>query len=132
MATNLKIIARPAGDIIVTQVGTDIHVNGARADIAFVATIQANPRHYLRNLLPAVLNANASAFAIVLTQIEGKAAQIALTAEQYALGADERAAGDATIKSSAAAMLAAEDRDPTIRTARYMAREERNERRNGN
>lgn len=81
--------------------------------IVEAAEILSNPVHHLRRILgPAMARVESGEIAaVVLGPIKGKAAQIILTAEQYAAGAQERArfaAWQAGVSAASAERQAAE------------------------
>lgn len=73
-------------DVIVTAKSD--RVRGGREKPFTIAEIRANPVHFLR---PALANLErAGAVAVVLTTVDGKQAQLAIKADEWALGAGER------------------------------------------
>ena len=67
-------------------------VNGRPASMFTAAAVLANPQHYFRTTYQVAFAAMQSgkAAAVVLAPVNGKAAQILLTPEQFAIGASER------------------------------------------
>ena len=83
----------PAAGIVVAQSGDQADVNGRPTRLVTAAEIVGNSIHYLRAPLRAVMPRleNGEIAAIVLAPVNGKIAQILITAEQWAAGAPERA-----------------------------------------
>lgn len=73
-----------SGGNLVVQAGDQVTIDGGAAGCYTVAEIEANPKHWCRRFLPALREAGAVAL------VKGAVA-VGLTAEQYALGAGERA-----------------------------------------
>lgn len=81
----------PDRGIVITQSGDQADVNGQPTTVTTAATILGNKRHYLRaaNWMPKIENGEIAA--VVHWTINGKPGNILITAEQWALGAPERA-----------------------------------------
>jgi len=81
------------GVATIAQSGNQAIVNDRPASMIPASAILDNPQHYLRGVLRTVMPRLTSGeiAAVVLAPINGKDAQILITAEQYAAGAPERA-----------------------------------------
>lgn len=79
--------------IVISQSGEQADVNGSPATVTTAATMLSNPRHYLRAALPTIFRRmeTGEIAALVHWTINGKPGHILITAEQWAIGAPERA-----------------------------------------
>ncbi|BBD98066.1 hypothetical protein SAMIE_1015670 [Sphingobium amiense] len=75
------------GDSICVESKSD-RVERRICSAILLSDIETNPQHYLRNLLPDLRKA--AAVALVETRVDGKVAQLVMTAGDWARGAAER------------------------------------------
>lgn len=87
------IVIREVNGRVISQVGDQASVNGRPAPITTAATILGNKIHWLRDALRSVMPRieAGEVAAIVHHEINGKPGYITITADQWALGAPERA-----------------------------------------
>jgi hypothetical protein len=87
------IILREVQGLVIKQSGDQADVNGRWARMILSTEILSNPKHYLRAVLAPVMPRieSGDVAAVVIAEVAGKTAQILITAEQFALGAPERA-----------------------------------------
>jgi hypothetical protein len=97
---------------VITQSGTNVLIDGTLATLIMIADV--GHKHFLRSFVErndAALKA-ANAVALVLGAIDGKDAQIVISADQWASGANERARYIAWAKAwKASSKAAAVERD---------------------
>ena len=81
------------GVAVIQQVGDQANVNGRSAYMILAPEIVSNAKHDLRAPLASVMHRlqSGDVAAVVVAEINGKPAQILITAEQFAVGASERA-----------------------------------------
>lgn len=99
------VIREIPGVAVIEQTGAQARVNGTPAFVVEAATILGNPQHYLRRVLWDAMGRleSGEVAAVVLAPVQGKSAQILITAEQYAKGAPERARYEAWLAGVSAA-----------------------------
>jgi hypothetical protein len=85
----IVIRAIPERGIVVTQSGDQADVNGQPAFVTTAQTIRDNKAHYLRGMMPRIESGEIAA--LVHWTINDKPGHILITAEQWAIGAPERA-----------------------------------------
>ena len=86
------ITLREVKGITITQEGHSIYANGQLSTLIMLADVASNSKHFMGEFATRnqVALKTAGATALVLTKVDGRDAQIVLTAEQFALGQPER------------------------------------------
>lgn len=82
----------PLMGLVISQIGDQAEVNGNPTQIVLASDIAKNPKHYLRAALASIMPKIESGeiAALVNLTVNGTPAHLVITADQWALGADER------------------------------------------